>query len=377
MSGVLPKDGKYALWNLMANRFVRPPRIVLSVTEKVRIEIRDIDLEFDHFDFSIDRREFPKVKDTGKASVSCGCWMFIEFQMGMDENKKLQVQHFDADITIETLPMAIVKCNHKQVFKTLMKMFQKKGKEGLQTEFRTKIKANLAVIHTKVGELFEKYGGKDKVSKLKQEAKDGTLGDDDSDDDDDLDAATRLFRQIDTDSSGLISVLQLLKWRKSVVQAGGTGISDEVLDACRAAYAKFECGNGGIVLEKFRLLLDELALLAHVEEEETKRKEAKAAKKAEAAVQAVADAKEEEDDDDEDDYTSSEESDDDDELEDGEYRRLVVDVGYGSTKYGLAGKHTAPKSLRNTQDDEDGEYQHAITRNKLDSMAVRTDQTTN
>ena len=40
----------------------------------------------------------------------------------------------------------------------------------------------------------------------------------------------------------------------------------------------------------------------------------------------------------------------------GEYRRLVVDVGYGGTKYGMAGR-AKPKFLRNTRDDEDGQYQ--------------------
>lgn len=50
-----------------------------------------------------------------------------------------------------------------------------------------------------------------------------------------------------------------------------------------------------------------------------------------------------------------------------EYRRLVVDVGYGGTKYGLAGR-SKPSYLRNTRDDDEGQYQHAITRNKMDYM---------
>ena len=74
------------------------------------------------------------------------------------------------------------------------------------------------------------------------------------------------------------------------------------------------------------------------------------------------------------DYTASESDDDDDDNDDGEYRRLVVDIGYGTTQYGLAGNdNITPKCLRNTHDNE-GKYAHAINRSKLDLMNVNWEQ---
>ena len=50
----------------------------------------------------------------------------------------MTVDKFRADVTIDQLPMQIIKCNHKKIFKTLLKMFQKKGKEGVQEEISKK-----------------------------------------------------------------------------------------------------------------------------------------------------------------------------------------------------------------------------------------------
>eukprot|EP01044_Picomonas_judraskeda_P002578 COSAG03_NODE_189_length_10920_cov_16.612328_1_plen_253_part_00 len=155
--------------------------------------------------------------------------------------------------------MDIVKCNHKKVFKTLLKMFQKKGKEGVQEEIRKKTQENIKLLSDKVTELFAQFGGKQKLEEMKNASLDGEDSDDDDDDGD----------------------------------------------------AEADSGS--------------------------------------------------------DDSDSESEGSDVDELEDGEYHRLVVDVGYGGTKYGLAGR-SKPKLLRNTRDDDEGQYQHAITRNKLDYM---------
>lgn len=258
-----PEWGEYQITNMHVKRFVRDPRIDVVIGKSVRVEIRDIELEFNHFDFYVDRRVFPKVKDRGKGAVTCSCWTFVEFELGMNEDRQLTVEQFNADVTIESLPMSVVKCNHKRIFKTLMKMFQKKGHLAAQEEIRAKVKGNLSVVKDKVTKLFEQYGGQKKVDELKQQAKAGVLASSDEDEP----------------------------------------------------------------------------------------------------------APEPESGDDDDSESSNESSDEDVGGNDGEYNRLVVDIGYGHTKYGMAGS-SGPKSLRNAQNNSEGHYVHAITRNKLDLMRV-------
>jgi hypothetical protein len=130
--------------------FGTKPKMKVTVKKGVRIEIRDIDLQFDHFDFFLDRHKFPKVKDTGVGEVSCKCWCYLAFEIKLDEDKNMTVDKFRANVTIDELPMGIIKCNHKKVFKTLLKMFQKKGKEGVQDEIRKKTQENIAMISDKV-----------------------------------------------------------------------------------------------------------------------------------------------------------------------------------------------------------------------------------
>eukprot|EP01052_Picozoa_sp_SAG31_P008081 SAG31_NODE_399_length_16247_cov_19.137540_9_plen_575_part_00 len=253
--------GSYRIWNMAVKRFVREPRMQVEVTDCVRIEIRDIELEFEHFDFELDRRVFPKVKDKGKGAISCNCWAGLEFEIGMDAQKKIEVKRIEADVTIDALPMSVVKCNHKHVFKTLMKMFQKKGKVAAQDEIRQKVKEKIPVIRDKVQALFQQFGGKEKLNEMSQAAK--TEAEPCAEDDDDSD------------------------------------------------------------------------------------------------------------------YASSESDISDDEDDGGEYKRLVVDVGYGTTKYGFAGAdNITPNVLRNTADD-DRKYVHAITREKMNLMNVNWEQIEN
>ena len=162
--------GTYSISNMAVKKFARDPRIEIDIKDSVRIEIRDIELEFEHFDFFLDRRVFPKVKDTGKGSISCNCWAYLEFQIGLDKDRKLEIQKFDADVTIEALPMAVVKCNHKHVFKTLMKMFKKKGKDAAQDEIRGKVQEGIPMVRQKITALFEQFGGEEKMNELKEKA---------------------------------------------------------------------------------------------------------------------------------------------------------------------------------------------------------------
>ena len=62
----------------------------------------------------------------------------------------MTVDKFRADVTIDQLPMQIIKCNHKKFFKTLLKMFQKTGKEAVQDEIRKKVQENVRDISAKV-----------------------------------------------------------------------------------------------------------------------------------------------------------------------------------------------------------------------------------
>jgi hypothetical protein len=146
----LKKERLRFLRNMKIKGFGTKPKMKVTVKKGVRIEIRDIDLQFDHFDFFLDRHKFPKVKDTGVGEVSCKCWCYLAFEIKLDEDKNMTVDKFRANVTIDELPMGIIKCNHKKVFKTLLKMFQKKGKEGVQDEIRKKTQENIAMISDKV-----------------------------------------------------------------------------------------------------------------------------------------------------------------------------------------------------------------------------------
>lgn len=209
---------RYKIWNMKVKGFGAKPELKVTVKKSVRIEVRNIDLQFEHFDFFLDRFKFPKVKDTGVGQVSCKCWCFLAFEIKLDEDKNMAVDKFRAQVclssshallmsrlnvcntvefvfgclsqvTIDDLPMDIVKCNHKKIFKTLLKMFQKKGKEGVQDEIRKKTQENIKMLSDKVTELFAKFGGKSKLAELKEEHLNGEDSDGgesvDSDNDED------------------------------------------------------------------------------------------------------------------------------------------------------------------------------------------------
>jgi hypothetical protein len=162
---------KYRLWNMKIKGFGTRPKVSITTEKSVRVEIRDIDLQFEHFDFTMDRHMFPQVKDTGVGEVSCNCGCEVAFEIKVDEDKNMTVDNFSANVTIDKLVMDILTCKHKECMKTWLKMFQKVGKESVQDEILKATQENISMISDRISELFSRQvGGKSEPDELKKGA---------------------------------------------------------------------------------------------------------------------------------------------------------------------------------------------------------------
>ena len=151
--------GSYEITGLAVTKLSKRPRLSVDVQQGVRVELHDIALEFDNFQFVIDRHSTPKVNATGTGAISCECSAFIAFEIATDERGRLKVTNVAADVHITELPMTVVECNHRIAIAAALKVFSRKGKEAVQNEIRERVQASLAVIKEKITVLTDKFSG--------------------------------------------------------------------------------------------------------------------------------------------------------------------------------------------------------------------------
>ena len=174
--------GSYEITGLAVKELGQAPKLSVDIQTGVRVEVGDISITFEHFQFKIDRHSHPKMKATGTGSISCVCSSFIAFDITTDENKKLKVSNVSADVSIEELPMQVshfliyqspacftdpaslawqvVDCTLNQAaVATALKVFKKKGKDSVQQEIRQRVQAAKPLLEAKISALTGKFSG--------------------------------------------------------------------------------------------------------------------------------------------------------------------------------------------------------------------------
>eukprot|EP01043_Picozoa_sp_COSAG02_P029837 COSAG02_NODE_1875_length_10575_cov_19.141848_4_plen_1839_part_00 len=154
--------GTFEVSGLAVQALGKTPQINVDVQNTgVRVEVVDISIEFQPFQFKIDRHTMPKVKASGTGTVSCVSSALVAFSITIDANKKLEVSDVAAAIEIQELPMQVLDSTKKVAVAAALKVFSKRGKEAVQEEIRQQVQAKMPAIQTKISALTSKFSGQE------------------------------------------------------------------------------------------------------------------------------------------------------------------------------------------------------------------------
>ena len=153
--------GTFEVSGLSVQALGKTPQLNVNIQTGVRVEVVDISIDFQPFQFEIDRHATPKVRASGTGTASCVCSAFVAFSVTTDANKKLEVSELTADVQIQELPMQVLDSTKKVAVAAALKVFAKKGKEAVQAEIRQRIQEKMPVIQTKITALTTKFSGQE------------------------------------------------------------------------------------------------------------------------------------------------------------------------------------------------------------------------
>lgn len=111
-----------------------PDCVEAVVTETVRIDVKGTQIEFDAFDFELNKTTFPTVEDKGKADATATISAYVQFAIATDEEKNIIVTDVEAKVRVDALPVTVITANHKWLFNTLLSFFSGTVRQGVQDE---------------------------------------------------------------------------------------------------------------------------------------------------------------------------------------------------------------------------------------------------
>eukprot|EP01043_Picozoa_sp_COSAG02_P030564 COSAG02_NODE_1957_length_10261_cov_51.399134_3_plen_958_part_00 len=144
--------GTYKIAGLAVKRFsIDPDCVQAIVTERVRIDVRGIDIEFDAFTFELDKTTFPAVQDEGKADATATISACVQFGISTDAEKNIVIDNLEAYVQVDTLPVTVITANHKWLFNTLLSFFASRVKDAVQEEVVEQVEQGVAYLDEQLG----------------------------------------------------------------------------------------------------------------------------------------------------------------------------------------------------------------------------------
>ena len=144
--------GNYRIAGLGVKRFtVDTEGVTAEVTELVRIAVKGIQVEFDAFDFSLEKTSFPKVKDEGKADTTATVSAFVQFGISTGAEKNIAVDQVQAQVNVDALPVTVIAANHRWLFNTLLSVFADRVRDGVQQEVVAKVDEGVQYLDEQLG----------------------------------------------------------------------------------------------------------------------------------------------------------------------------------------------------------------------------------
>ena len=148
------------------------------------VSLSNIAVEFTEFDFDFEKKTFPKVTDSGKATCSATFGSFVKFDIVVD-NDAISVDKVEAEVTITELPIKIEDGKHKFMLNMLVSLFSAKVMESVGREIKAQIDGSIPLLQQKIAAVTAGFTPdlKGKISGVKSTVKHAV------EDDDEFDAA--------------------------------------------------------------------------------------------------------------------------------------------------------------------------------------------
>ena len=144
--------GTYKIAGLAIKRFaIDPDCVAATVTETVRIDVTGVEIEFDAFDFGLDKTTFPAVQDEGKADATATISACVQFGISTNEAKEIIVSDVEAHVRVDALPVTVITANHKWLFNTLLSWFSGTVKSSVQEEVVTQVEDGVKFLDEQLG----------------------------------------------------------------------------------------------------------------------------------------------------------------------------------------------------------------------------------
>jgi len=120
------------------------------------IKLQDVNVNFDDFEFSIDKRTFPKLNDTGKATLKISnLGVEVRFDIETNDEKNLTVTNTQAAISIAEMEVSVSEGSHVWVYNKLLKLFKAKIITVVTTELETQAKDKIELLQAKFQEILK------------------------------------------------------------------------------------------------------------------------------------------------------------------------------------------------------------------------------
>jgi hypothetical protein len=147
--------GSYAIRELRVKSLTTDrQKLSIDVSDSVYVSLSEIKLEFNDFDFEVDKKNFPKVQDQGTAEANAQFDAFVKFDIksSMAGGGGIGVDDVAAEITIGELPVKVLSGSHKFLYNMLLSLFSSKVKEAVSQEIADKVDESIPLLQEKIAE---------------------------------------------------------------------------------------------------------------------------------------------------------------------------------------------------------------------------------
>lgn len=144
--------GTYSISGLAIKRFsIDRESVEATVTEAIRIEVHGIEIEFDAFNFELEKTSFPAVEDEGKAEATAEISACVQFGISTDEEKNICISDVEAHVRVDKLPVNVISANHRWLFNTLLSFFSNRVTDAVQEEVVEQVEKGVEFLDKQLG----------------------------------------------------------------------------------------------------------------------------------------------------------------------------------------------------------------------------------
>lgn len=138
--------GSYALHNLkIVTLELDPEKLAMEVKESIRVKVKDLNAEFEQFNFQLNKHTFPKIEDEGVGVAKmAGFSITMDFDITSEEGTgKVGIEPSPPEIDLKTMEISVADCKHEWIFNKLLKWFEKSVKTKTVDEIKVQAAAKV------------------------------------------------------------------------------------------------------------------------------------------------------------------------------------------------------------------------------------------